>query len=542
METKDLVNKQLADELETTLEAVEEYNDEFYSSDEKKAIKKKAKELSRNHTEYLNTIENKLLSKREQTLLVQEYFKTKFLKELRNVALAALFITIAFDYFITTTGRSGLFPAGLGALARFFAILTFPDDSQLQSSFYFIYYFALNVPLIIFGYIKLGKKFTFITLLFIILQIGFDQIIQNLPVINPTDFHIIINYKLLQQMPNSWNISIWLFIFGSLGGLLLGSSYSLVYKIGSSTGGLDFMTIYYSKIKNKPIGSINRNVNLIILATVITLNTIILPAGLINSDIKINVLNNLGVDNAYKHFLSDGKSIVQSMWDFAANDAKYDGNWALWFKDQTDWNNLSKEQYEFLVQFVSQRGYGDDLSLNIIVKMKFMFLFGPSLFASIVLVLCSSVATNFFYPKYKVRTYLITTNHPKEVNSLLLENGFQNDILTWDGTNRVNGNYLHRSLIMVAMSVMDWDKLEKQLFLADPQAKINIIKTKSVKGLFNYEIKKNDDRDIIHDKISSDEMELEKIRQIAIVRFNKENEKLTKKIKRKIKTPSKSNE
>ncbi|AKX34016.1 hypothetical protein SLITO_v1c03620 [Spiroplasma litorale] len=126
----------------------------------KKKIDKKVVKtlLKKDDQEQLFYIENKIISKKEQTLLVQEYFKKKFWKELLLLMLSSLLITIAFDYFVTPTGRTGLFPAGIGAMARWFSILTFPIDRQMQGSFYFIYYFSINIPLFIFGYIKLGKN------------------------------------------------------------------------------------------------------------------------------------------------------------------------------------------------------------------------------------------------------------------------------------------------------------------------------------------------------------------------------------------------
>lgn len=534
--TKDLDSKtELIDEAESI-------HEEFNSKEEEKAIKKVAKALIKDKTQIdLSHIEHKVMSRREQILLVQTYFKTKFLRDLGWLTLSAFLVTIAFDYFISSTGRVGLFPAGLGAIARFLAIVTFANNPANQSSFYFIYYFAMNIPLFVFGYIKLGKKFTYTTILFIGLQIGFDQILQIIPVINPKSFHFIINYQLLMQIQNSWNSGIWLFIFGSLGGILVGTAYSIVYKIGSSTGGSDFFTMYLSNIKHKPIGTLNRNVNFIILAIIVVVNTLILPMSQINADLKMNVLQNLSWEEAKKIFDKNHQDLITSMFEYAKNNGAYiNGHWDpqflfnLGIQPESDTINIGEyvtdsRTYEYLVQYVSKSGYGNDLPLSIVWRVKIAFVFGPSLFASIALVLCSGIATNALYPKYKVRTYLITTNKPKDINKVLLTNGFQNDIVTWEATNRINKNYLHRSVLMVAMSVMNWDMLEKDIFLVDPQAKINILKTKDAKGIFNYEIKTNDERDIIHRKVTTDDAELEKIRQIAIVKYNKEHKKKNKK-------------
>ncbi|ATX71048.1 YitT family ABC transporter [Spiroplasma clarkii] len=547
----------VTEQTEALDEVVEQIHEEFSSKEEEKAIKKVAKALIKDKNQIdLSHIEHKIMSRREQILLVQTYFKTKFWRDLAWLTLAAFLVTIAFDYFISSTGRVGLFPAGIGAIARFFAIWTFKSNTQMQSSFYFIYYFAMNIPLFIFGYIKLGKKFTYTTILFIGLQIAFDQILQLIPVVNPNSFHFIVNYKLLSGIQGSWNSGIWLFIFGTLGGVLVGSAYALVYKIGSSTGGSDFFTMYFSNIKNKPIGTLNRNVNFIILALVIVLNTAILPVSMVTPDVKVNILQSISVEDALKRLDKNNLDLVRSMLEYAqANRAYINGNWdpqflfnlginsnipdgdviqAIWDNFNTAPTTFNQTQaYQYLVQFVCKDGYGDVLPLSIVARIKLAYIFGPSLFSSIALVLCSAVATNTLYPKYKARTYLITTNKPKEINKILLNKGFQNDILTWEATNRINKNYLHRSVLMVAMSVMSWDLLEKDVFLADPQAKINILKTKDVKGIFNYEIKTNDERDVIHRKVSTDDAELEKIRQIAIVKYNKEHKRKIRKKQKK---------
>ncbi|AUM62596.1 YitT family ABC transporter [Spiroplasma monobiae] len=567
MEPNKLDLTELSNEISDSVdEMLDDVTVEFQSYEEKKSIKNLAKELNKGTNidgDILLNFENKVMSQREQKLLVKQYFRTKFIKDLLQIVLAAFLIALTFDYFISVTGRAGLFPAGVGAIARFFATLTFPSKDQvnLQSSFYFVYYLVINIPLFVFGYLKLGRKFTFTTFLFVILQICFDQIFQVLPYINPREFHLIVNFQLISGMPGAWNTGIWLFIFGALGGILLGFAYSIVYKIGSSTGGLDFLTVYLSNKTNKPVGSLNRKVNLVILACVIVLNTLIIPMEMINADIKIDVLQ-----SGYEKYIND-PVLLQSMWDYALENGaiinnkidtiSWDPVFETWFKSiigsgisLEDWlkiegNKLTKEQYNYLVEFVCKSGYGNALTENhmgLVIKIKALFVFGPSLFASFTLVMCAGMSTNHFYPKYTVRTYMITTNMPKEINRMLLENGFQNDILTWDSINRINGNYLHRSVLMVAMSVMDWDKIERQVFMADPLAKVNAINTKSVKGLFNYEIKKNDDRDIIRTKIETDELEKEKIRQIAIVRAQRENEKLTKKQMKKKTKPKKNEE
>ncbi|AKX34017.1 hypothetical protein SLITO_v1c03630 [Spiroplasma litorale] len=351
-----------------------------------------------------------------------------------------------------------------------------------------------------------------------------------MPYINPLEFNFIVNFYEVNSLPGAFNTSIWLFIFAVIAGSILGVAYSIVYRIGSSTGGSDFLTIYYSNKTNKSIGSINRNVNLIILGTIIVLNTIILPVSLINSDIKMSVLKGVGVEEAYN------SGLLEQMWNFAkaANNERPDYNMTNILNNfNSPLNLMDKNTYDYLVEYICKNKFDGDLSAGLVAKMKVLFIFGPSLFSSIVLVLTAGITTNTMYPKFKIRTFMMATNKPKDINKLLVEKGYQNDILNWDATNRISGNYLHRSVVMVAMTVLNWHQIEREVFLKDPEIKVTILKTKKVKGIFKYDIKNNEQRDTVMHKVRNNEKELEKIKQIAIVRLNKENEKLNKRLNKK---------
>ncbi|WP_338972982.1 YitT family ABC transporter [Spiroplasma endosymbiont of Panorpa germanica] len=542
-----------------------------------------------NQSANYSKIEKNLISRREQSILIANYFKMRFWKDLGMVAFSAFFVTIAFDYFITSTGPTGLFPAGLGSLARFFGLLSSNEIAQ-QAALYFVYYFLLNIPLMIFGIMRLGWKFTFTTFLYIVLQIAFDQIIRAIPLINPQEFHLLIDVNILDQNPASWNNSIWLFLFAIIGGAMIGTAYSFIYKIGSSTGGVDFITVWISRKKSKPLGSLNRNINLLILAVIIVLNAIVLNPSLFSNDLLISALKTLNFDSAFlpkNYVIVDGQKV--DLFSAMFNDiiwSKYNGGSIpdlslktsgeiakLW-KDNNKLfdpefyyafnplvqtgafefkNGLFLFDYSKINMTDSQKAVAwNYLNINSVVNgysnlpkhleiwLRVKFIFGPTLFASIVLVITSGILTNAMYPKYKIRTYMITTKLMHQISAVLTENGYENDIMAWDATNRINGNYLHRSVIMVSMSVMDWDIIEKLIFTTDPFAKVNVLKTKEVKGLFKFEVRKNDEREYVHQSVVADENEIEKIRQVAFVKSNRINEReARRKAKIKIKKSSK---
>jgi uncharacterized membrane-anchored protein YitT (DUF2179 family) len=512
-------------ENENTLESKQHFLDEelddsyiFSKAIFRKLAKKYNKSLDRvpSDEELIDLIRQDLVTKRQNSLLIKAYFKAQFWKELMMLFLATVFSTIAYDYFITTTGKTGIFPAGTGAIARLLATITFSDPSQI-SSFFFVYQFAINIPLMIFGIFKLGWKFTIVTVLYIGLQILVDQIFQYIPVINPNDFHFIVDYQFLQTLDNSWNFAIWLLIFGIVGGAFLGLSFSFIYRIGGSSGGIDFITIYLSKKSNKPVGGINRNASLIILFIVIISNTIITPTDQLNRDILVRITSGINLDETFKN----GQTLGQMLIDALAK--------TNWTGDLTADNLSSALQY--LIQN-NVSGFNDIISqlptkYEALIKVEFII--GPSMFGSITLIVISGICTNFLYPKYKLRTYMISTNMPKEINKKIIDLGFQNEIASWDTTNRSRGNYLHRTMFMLSMPVMQWSSIQGELFMIDPYIKITILRTKAVVGLFKYEPVQNSERQEVMEQVTNDENEIEKIKQVAIVKFKHQMDSVSEK-------------
>jgi uncharacterized membrane-anchored protein YitT (DUF2179 family) len=512
-------------ENENTLESKQHFLDEelddsyiFSKAIFRKLAKKYNKSLDRvpSDEELIDLIRQDLVTKRQNSLLIKAYFKAQFWKELMMLFLATVFSTIAYDYFITTTGKTGIFPAGTGAIARLLATITFSDPSQI-SSFFFVYQFAINIPLMIFGIFKLGWKFTIVTVLYIGLQILVDQIFQYIPVINPNDFHFIVDYQFLQTLDNSWNFAIWLLIFGIVGGAFLGLSFSFIYRIGGSSGGIDFITIYLSKKSNKPVGGINRNASLIILFVVIISNTIITPTDQLNRDILVRITSGINLDETFKN----GQTLGQMLIDALAK--------TNWTGDLTADNLSSALQY--LIQN-NVSGFNDIISqlptkYEALIKVEFII--GPSMFGSITLIVISGICTNFLYPKYKLRTYMISTNMPKEINKKIIDLGFQNEIASWDTTNRSRGNYLHRTMFMLSMPVMQWSSIQGELFMIDPYIKITILRTKAVVGLFKYEPVQNSERQEVMEQVTNDENEIEKIKQVAIVKFKHQMDSVSEK-------------
>jgi len=75
---------------------------------------------------------------------------------------------------------------------------------------------------------------------------------------------------------------LYLFLYAAIYGICTGLCYSLLYIVGASSAGLDFVSIYYATKKQKNLGGILVIIN----SSAMLLGTIIgtyIPAGLVDS-------------------------------------------------------------------------------------------------------------------------------------------------------------------------------------------------------------------------------------------------------------------
>lgn len=437
-------------------------------------------------TEIYEKIYKKNFEKEKRSIKNRTYFKRNFWKDILVITLASLLTTISIDYFISATGDAGLFPGGLSSFARFFAITTAnlikgdqASNVLNSSSLFFVYLFLINFPLFIFGFIKVGLKFTLTSILYILLSLFWDQILNIIPVVNPREFHVISNYKLISSIPGEWTSTIWMFVFSIFGGAFLGVSYSLTYIVGSSTAGTDFISYYVSKKYNKQIGTINMKINFIILALVIVLNTINLSVELIDPDMKLSTIRVLP-DEKFK-------ALYQKAFDsglFSKNPGSVlflPDNWRI----ENNMSITKEEIARIIASNAKFTGYDDSM----IWTIKFKFIFGPSLFASGIVMVIQGIVIDKIYPKNKIITILINTSKPEQVKDCLFELGYRNDInIIENKTVRKNFALVKQSVVMISISLVDWKILEHELVQTDPNMNISFIKTMKVKGQFNYSL------------------------------------------------------
>lgn len=172
---------------------------------------------------------------------------------------------------------TGLYSAGISGIIQGIAKIVKISMEENNSSeeivnltyniLFWCLYFLINIPLIIFAYFKIGKEFSILTVVYITFSqlVGFGLgfinngngifIFTNMTNVIFDNSIVIEGVQLLPwNSPNS--LVIGLFIYGLVYAIICGTSYSIIYILGASTGGTDIFGFYYSKVKNKSIGTL----------------------------------------------------------------------------------------------------------------------------------------------------------------------------------------------------------------------------------------------------------------------------------------------
>ncbi len=176
-------------------------------------------------------------------------------QELKNVfwiVIGCLIYVIGLNLFLVPIG---LYTTGLMGFAQILATVV----SQLfdTSNFTGEIYFLLNIPIILLGWFKVGKKFTMRTFLAVILISVFQILVPN-------DIELVTD-PLLATITS---------------GVFIGTGIGITLKNGSSTGGTDIIALYISLFKGKSFGLYNLLLNIVV----------ILGALLVTQDVTVCIL------------------------------------------------------------------------------------------------------------------------------------------------------------------------------------------------------------------------------------------------------------
>lgn len=160
------------------------------------------------------------------------------LKRILTVIIGSLLLAISLNFFLID---ANVYASGFTGAAQIISSI-FHDFLNIDISTG-ILLLALNIPVFILGWFKVGKGFT----IYSVISVAFVTIfLEILPVISVTN-DIILN--------------------AVVGGVIAGAGIGITLKLGASTGGLDIVAMVLSRLQDKPIGTYFLILNGVIVAT-----------------------------------------------------------------------------------------------------------------------------------------------------------------------------------------------------------------------------------------------------------------------------------
>lgn len=146
-------------------------------------------------------------------------------KRLFIVIFGSLLIAISLNFFLI---NANVFASGFTGAAQLVSSI-FSDFVGVNVSTGLLL-FLFNIPVLILGWIKIGRSFTIYSIISVIFSSLF---LQLLPILSISD-DILLN--------------------AVFGGVISGVGVGIVLKIGASTGGMDIVAMVLSRMYDKPIG------------------------------------------------------------------------------------------------------------------------------------------------------------------------------------------------------------------------------------------------------------------------------------------------
>ncbi|MCL8209800.1 YitT family protein [Spiroplasma attinicola] len=228
---------------------------------------------------------------RKKSLLLEAFnfkdsdFKKEFYSSFKNfswketsknlwwILIGSLLTSVSFYYFINP---AKLYTNGLSAFAQLLTKVIFLKYETANSSYfdemralyYYPIFFAMNIPIIIWGIFKVGWRFSIYTIVYMGLNIGLLSLFSLTPYLK--DYQIFRNLNLGDTDLSKT------FIFAILGGLINGAGLGLLFKSGGSSGGMDFISTYISMKRKYSVANIIKNTNIIIVVIAVFLDGTVL--------------------------------------------------------------------------------------------------------------------------------------------------------------------------------------------------------------------------------------------------------------------------
>lgn len=184
------------------------------------------------------------------------------LKTILMLILGSFIYVLGINYFIVT---ANIFSAGLMGLAQEFAqtinvIFGFgwTNTASQYLTVQTLAYWALNLPAIILGFTKVGKRFTAKTLLcsFILIPLFMNFLILDSSLLLDVNGQMTLASQVLSAV---------------VGGTLTGMGMGIIFRYGGSSGGTDIVATYLALFKGKSFGKYNLLINMIVIVWAVIL-------------------------------------------------------------------------------------------------------------------------------------------------------------------------------------------------------------------------------------------------------------------------------
>ncbi|WP_027120379.1 DUF2179 domain-containing protein [Mycoplasmopsis lipofaciens] len=315
-------NKEMQ-EILSTHEAFVNDENEIEEGNKKSKTRSKKKVVEKKHTHYRLTKLSNFVLKLSKFYAPMPMWKLGLI----TGGLAVLFGIISV-FFVKNPGIYNFGLAAFGqSIARLTNVLlrnssniTKPIYNIIDNALFWILYLFLSIPLFIFGWKKVGKVFTILTLEFLVVSSLISFGIGQIPGAN--DFYIIGNFdhpefsnnlknqiannlwqgknQLWSLIPIQWNDGgniIAQILFSVTYGFMLAFFFAVIAIIGGSAGVTGIIGEYMSVVKHKNFGTINGYINIFIIFISVIVGTY-LPGSLLIKDLKGISINSLTTNQA----------------------------------------------------------------------------------------------------------------------------------------------------------------------------------------------------------------------------------------------------
>ena len=180
-------------------------------------------------------------------------------------ALTALLYAFGFYCFVApsplvenhaTIYGSSITTGGVGGISQvIWMIFSLCGANVSISTMQSIFYFALNVPIVIFAFFKIGKKFSILTLLNVGLSSLFIWAFSNVEFMNK------VSYALDNEVTSYHSARV---LFAAIS---IGLASSIAFRNEISCGGIDVISYYFALRKSTSVGKYATALNSVILLT-----------------------------------------------------------------------------------------------------------------------------------------------------------------------------------------------------------------------------------------------------------------------------------